>query len=172
MRIPVPGGPEIELLSVDEAGDEAQLRRVTRVWSAGRRGPHVSHSYAYPFALVGSHRHRIGVHLVRVREELLPARARSRVAGPAPASAPAGPRHEVSIESSRQALAQAMGPAGVPDAARLPSPAAGGGATAEGWRAAELDLGPDLCAWVCWQSAGQGEDRELAEPVLGDEQRL
>ncbi len=111
----------------------------------------VSRSYSFPFALVGWHSQRIGVDIERV-VACDDAFRRSICTVDELAEGPARDDEEiVSLWSSKEALAKALGDALRYDPRRLASPRAWPGGEAGPWRARRLAAPTGYCAWVCWR---------------------
>jgi phosphopantetheinyl transferase len=65
--------------------------------------------------------------------------------------------HEIiSLWSSKEALAKALGDARAYDPRRLGSPVYWSDGTSGPWRARELPVPDGYCAWVCWRSQAAG----------------
>jgi phosphopantetheinyl transferase len=146
--------PIVALIDVTAEGlDDAALRARARELGAAVGGGAVSRSYCHPFALVGWHTEAIGVDLERVvtcPEEFAPSIS-------TPAEEAAGQwttDHEiVSLWSSKEALAKALGDALQYDPRRLPSPAGWPQGASGPWRTATLPAPDGHCAWVCWRAS-------------------
>jgi hypothetical protein len=146
------GAPQIALIDAGPEGlDEAGLRATARGLGAAVGAGAVSRSYCHPYALVGWHSAAIGVDI----EAVVPCSAEFAGSISTPAEAISGSwtgdRELVSLWSSKEALAKALGNAVDYDPRRLPSPAAWPGGVCGPWQAASLSTPRDHCIWVCWR---------------------
>jgi len=151
---PGSAGPELDLLDAAEHGlGEAGLRWLAREWPAARGAAHTSRSYAFPYALVGWNSGPIGVDI----ERIVPCDERFARSICTPAEAEAMPwtidRQIISLWSSKEALAKALGDALRYDPRRLESPASWADGASGPWRARAVPAPDGYVAWVCWRSA-------------------
>jgi hypothetical protein len=145
-------GPRVTLAHAGRGvSDERMLRAWARALPPLRPGAEVSRSYCFPFALVGWHSQRIGVDIERI--VACDERFRRSICTPDElAEAPAGGDEAiVSLWSSKEALAKALGDALRYDPRRLESPRAWPDGRAGPWRARQLAAPAGYCAWVCWR---------------------
>ena len=129
-------------------------RRLARTWPAAGGAAHTSRSYAFPYAVVAWHSDRIGVDIERV----VPCDERFARSTCTPAEVEAAPCRSawqiISLWSSKEALAKALGDALSYDPRRLESPMFWPDGTSGPWRARPTPALPGYVAWVCWRSAG------------------
>lgn len=145
-------GPVVELLRADDAApDAAALKARARDWGENASGV-VSRSYCFPFALVGRHTDRIGVDI----ERIVACDERFGRSICTPAEEAGEPWHRdseiISLWSSKEALAKALGDAVRYDPRRLESPAGWTDGASGPWRARAVDVADGYCAWVCWRA--------------------
>jgi phosphopantetheinyl transferase len=150
-------GPIVELLRADEADpDPAALKARARDWAAGDASGVVSRSYCFPFALVGRHTDRIGVDV----ERIVPCDERFGRSICTPAEEAGAPWRSddqiISLWSSKEALAKALGDALRYDPRRLESPAGWTDGASGRWRARPVQVADGYCAWVCWRESAGG----------------
>jgi phosphopantetheinyl transferase len=107
-----------------------------------------SRSYAAPYALVAFYDGPVGVDIERV-VACDPRFAESITTPSEPA--PREDREIVSLWSSKEALAKALGDAVDYDPRRLESPAHWRNGVNGAWRASELTLPDGFCGWLCWK---------------------
>lgn len=148
-------GPEVRLLDACASGiDEQQLREVSRRWQERSGAPFRSRSYCHPYALIAWHSCEVGVDIERV-QRCEPAFARSICTPEEIArdwSAVEDPdTHFISMWSSKEAVAKALGDALSYDPRRLPAPLLWPEGRAGAWRAVGLEPAPGHVAWVCWR---------------------
>lgn len=131
--------------------DEAALRQTARALSAAVGPATVSRSYRHPYAVVGWHTGPVGVDIERVAGCDEPF-ARS-ISTPAEQARTAGASCSeiVSLWSSKEALAKALGDAVQYDPRRLESPVGWREGAAGPWRARALPAPDGYCVWVCWR---------------------
>ena len=139
-RPPESGEPHLHLL---EGGREA-ARGLERV------AAHVSRSYAGSYALVAMHSRPVGVDI----ECLGPVEPDFGVSIATPQERAwadrADPEALISLWSSKEALAKALGDASRHDPRRLGSPLFWPGGRAGRWRARMLEPAEGYVGWVCW----------------------
>ncbi len=166
------GTPRVRLIDARMAGlaDLADLRAYARAVSEEMGGGRVSRSYCFPLAVVACHEDAVGVDIERIEpcdegflESIMtPAERSGRVAWQARDHDPgrAGAvdtdsdqdRAAISLWSSKEALAKALGDALDYDPRRLDSPAAWRDGRSGPWRAARLEVDPMHIVWVCWRA--------------------
>lgn len=112
--------------------------------------PHVSRSYAAPYALVAAHHRPVGVDIERVGP--LEADFGPSVATPQERAwaACADAVALTSLWSAKEALAKALGDAADYDPRRLGSPLFWPEGRAGRWRARRLEPAAGYVGWVCW----------------------
>jgi phosphopantetheinyl transferase len=149
--------PGLELLDARELGLTGRaLRTAAGTLQVTHGAVQVSRFYSFPYALVGWHSDRIGVDIERVVEcdEQF---ARSICT---PDEAVAQPWRDdariISLWSSKEALAKALGDAVEYDPRRLESPIGWLNGASGPWRVAELELPRDYRGWVCWRDSAAG----------------
>ncbi len=149
-------GPEPHLQLVDARAygvDEAGLRRLARVWPAAEGASRTSRSYAFPYAAVAWHSDRVGVDI----ERIVPCDQRFGRSICTPGEARAAPWQSaaqiISLWSSKEALAKALGEALEHDPRRLESPMTWQQGAAGRWRARPAPAPEGHVAWICWRSA-------------------
>ena len=115
----------------------------------------MSRSYCHPFALVGWHTGPIGVDVERV--VACPEEFGLSISTPAERTAGRWTTDDeiVSLWSSKEALAKALGDALNYDPRRLESPAGWPDGISGPWRAATLRLPDGYCGWVCWRARSE-----------------
>jgi phosphopantetheinyl transferase len=148
------GGPEVRLLDARQGGlDEPGLREWARSLCPAGPGWASSRSYRYPFALVAWHRAQVGVDLERI-ERVGPEFLDSIRTPAERAAAPAAPdldAYAITLWSSKEALAKALGDAVAYDPRRLESPLHWPDGRSGAWRATQLAAPDRHVAWVCWR---------------------
>ena len=107
-----------------------------------------SRSYAASYALVAWHDGPVGVDIERVVR--CDPRFAESITTPSE-QAPRDDREIVSLWSSKEALAKALGDAVDYDPRRLESPAHWRNGVNGAWRASELALPDGFCGWLCWK---------------------
>jgi phosphopantetheinyl transferase len=146
--------PRIALIDTTVEGvDEAGLRTRARTLGEAVGAGTVSRSYCHPFALVGHHSGPIGVDIERVVP--CPGEFGSAICTPAEKASErwTTDRDLISLWSSKEALAKALGDALDYDPRRLDSPAGWPDGVCGPWRAASLRVPDGYCAWVCWRQS-------------------
>jgi 4'-phosphopantetheinyl transferase superfamily protein len=155
-------GPLVALVCAGAgARDDTDLRAHVRTLPAPHPAFAMSRSYCFPYALVGWHSEPIGVDIERIVtcDEKF---GRSICTPQELAEAPWGSAEEiVSLWSSKEALAKALGDALRYDPRRLQSPRAWPDGASGPWRARMLPAPFGYCAWVCWRRS-----QELSPPVV------
>jgi phosphopantetheinyl transferase len=146
------GAPQIALIDASREGlDDTGLRATARGLGAAVGAGAVSRSYCHPYALVGWHSAAIGVDIERV----VPCSPEFAESISTPTEYASGKwttdRELISLWSSKEALAKALGNALDYDPRRLPSPASWPGGVCGSWRAATLSTPGPYCIWACWQ---------------------
>jgi phosphopantetheinyl transferase len=160
--------PIVQLIHGGALGGQPELRRTARRLRPppGHERSHVSRSYRDPLALVAWHRDRVGVDIERV--EVCGSGLAATICTPAERElVGTGDRELISLWCAKEALAKAFGAPLRYDPRRLEAPSGWSDGCCGPWRAAELDVAPGHVAWVCWRSAVQGTERDLAKPILG-----
>jgi len=152
LDIDLDNAPVVALVDVSAQGlDQAALKARARALGKAMGAGTVSRSYCHPYALIGWHTGPVGVDIERV----VPCDdqfARSICTPWEEAHSPLGAdRDIVSLWSSKEALAKALGDAVQYDPRRLGSPAGWVDGAAGPWRAVTLAGPEDYCAWVCWR---------------------
>lgn len=148
---------------LDEATLKARVRTLGKAMGAGT----VSRSYCHPYALIGWHTGPVGVDIERVVrcDERF---ARSICTPREEARSPWGTDREiVSLWSSKEALAKALGDALCYDPRRLESPAGWAEGASGPWRTQTLPAPDGYCAWVCWRDPNVNvTDSPSGDPVM------
>jgi phosphopantetheinyl transferase len=153
LDIDTDGAPRVALIDGTVDGlDEAALKLRARNLGAAVGADVVSRSYCHPYALVGWHTQPIGVDVERV--VTCPPEFAPSISTPAEKAAARWTTDGelISLWSSKEALAKALGDALNYDPRRLESPAGWPGGTCGPWRAATLPLPDGHCGWVCWRA--------------------
>jgi phosphopantetheinyl transferase len=130
-----------------EDGTLPELRAHARALHADSR------SYCPPYALLAWHDGPVGVDIERVVE--CDARFAASIVTPDEA-VPRRDEDIVSLWSSKEALAKALGDALDYDPQRLEGPGGWRNGVNGAWRASALSLPDGYCGWVCWL-APQGD---------------
>jgi hypothetical protein len=107
-----------------------------------------SRSYCPPYALVGFHDGPVGVDIERV--VACDARFAESIVAPSE-RVPCGDAEIISVWSSKEALAKALGDAVDYDPRRLESPAGWRNGVSGAWRARALPLPKGYRGWACWR---------------------
>jgi len=152
LDIPRAGAPVVALIDASVEGlDETALKQRARTLGEAVGPGMVSRSYCHPYALVGWHTGPIGVDIERVVR--CDERFARSVRTPDEDGLASGgtDREVVSLWSSKEALAKALGDALHYDPRRLASPAGWVDGAAGPWRAWALAAPNGYCAWVCWR---------------------
>jgi hypothetical protein len=153
LDIDVANAPVVALVDVSAQGlDEAALKARARALGRAMGGGTVSRSYCHPYALIGWHTGPVGVDIERVvacDEQF--ARSIRTVEEEVLAPPQGSDREIVSLWSSKEALAKALGDALDYDPRRLGSPAGWVDGAAGPWRAVTLAAPDGYCAWVAWR---------------------
>jgi phosphopantetheinyl transferase len=153
------GAPPLALIDGTVEGlDEAELRATARDLGVAVGAGAVSRSYCHPYALVGWHSAAIGVDI----EAVVPCASGFAESISTPAEYASGrwstDGELVSLWSSKEALAKALGDAVDYDPRRLPSPAGWPRGVSGSWRAAMLVVPDGYCGWVCWRAELRAPD--------------
>ena len=156
LEIDTHDAPRVALIDATLEGlDEAELRTRARAFGAAAGAGKVSRSYCHPYALIGWHSGPIGVDIERV--VACPDKFSRAIATPAEEASGRLTTDQdlISLWSSKEALAKALGDALDYDPRRLDSPAGWPGGVCGRWRAAFLPAPDAHCAWVCWRVSGR-----------------
>jgi hypothetical protein len=151
LDIDMDDGPRIALIDATLEGlDEAGLRTRARELGAAVGAGTVSRSYCHPYALVGWHAGPIGVDIERISD--CPKNFSRAICTPAELDSGrwTTDRDLISLWSSKEALAKALGDALDYDPRRLESPAGWPDGVCGAWRTATLPAPDGYRAWVCW----------------------
>jgi 4'-phosphopantetheinyl transferase superfamily len=156
LEIDAISAPNVALIDAGaERLDEGGLRETARNLGVAVGADVTSRSYCHPYALVGWHSAQIGVDI----EGVVPCSPEFAGSISTPAEAASGQwisdRELVSLWSSKEALAKALGNALDYDPRRLPSPAGWPGGACGSLRAATLPAPDGYCGWVCWRVPAQ-----------------
>jgi phosphopantetheinyl transferase len=147
------GGPQMALIDATLEGlDEAELRTRARNLGAAVGAGKVSRSYCHPYALVAWHDGPIGVDIERFVS--CPEEFAQAIATPSEEASGRWVTGDdlISLWSSKEALAKALGDALDYDPRRLESPAGWPDGVCGRWRTATLPAPHGHCAWVCWRT--------------------
>jgi hypothetical protein len=166
LDIDVKGAPRVALIDASLEGlDEATLRTWARELGATQGPGSVSRSYCHPYALVACNAGPVGVDIEQF--SACPADFGRSICTPAELASGRWNtgRDVVSLWSSKEALAKALGDALDYDPRRLGSPAEWPGGVCGPWRTAAVRVPDGYCAWVCWRRAGRYSRRSLSPSV-------
>jgi hypothetical protein len=147
-----PSGPRVELLHARHGQTPEQLVGLARMRAGAHAGGrHVSRSYAFPYALLATHAHAVGVGLERVIPRDVVFAASICTPAELEAARILDWAQMTSLWASKVAFAKARGDARLYDPRRLDGPAGWTRGVSGPWRAQALAAGPDHRAWVCWR---------------------
>jgi phosphopantetheinyl transferase len=159
LGLDVVGAPHMALIDASSQGhDEAELRTAARNLGAAVEAGAVSRSYCHPYALVGWHSAEIGVDIEAVTP--CPPEFAAFISTPAEYASErwTTDRELISLWSSKEALAKALGNALDYDPRRLPSPAGWPDGACGSWRADTVATPDGYCGWVCWRAELKAPD--------------
>ena len=166
--------PSHELLRLPQGGSEsAELRKLARAHPCARTAPHASRSYCGSLGLVAWGATPLGVDLEAVQEvESGPAAAaRTRdfaasICTPEELERFRGllddARFVISLWSSKEALAKALGDPVAYDPRRLESPLGWRDGASGRWRAQQLEPAPGHVGWLVWSVDAQNSSASAA----------
>jgi 4'-phosphopantetheinyl transferase superfamily len=158
------GGPTVWLLDArDPRLDESGLRRWARELVNGAAASYSSRSHRHPYALVACHAAPVGVDIERVEpfdesffiSICTPSERAQRV------DLGQLDGYVISLWSSKEALAKALGDAVAYDPRRLGSPMFWPDGRSGSWRAVPLPVPSGHSGWLCWQEVRLDHARGL-----------